>query len=175
MTRDQTINIFGALCLSIADAQQKAAAEAAGLSGSACAALVSLGPYPGMTIGQVARILRLTHSVAVRLVDQLVKDSLIARMPRQDRREVALRLTAEGMRRREKILRARRSVLEDALSTMPRKNHSKFGATISEILVHLTDGRETADHICRLCDEDVCMSNKCPVECQAVRLTKLAL
>lgn len=170
MEQAQLSNLLGALSLTLSDAQQAAAKEASGLSPSACAAIATLGPYPGSTIGAVARVLGVTHSVAVRLVEDLVQAGLIERGPRPDRRQVALRLSAKGAQTRQAILAARDGVLTDALAALGADEHRLLGDMLSSMLTRLTRSREKADHICRLCDEDVCTPRHCPVELEAVRL-----
>ncbi len=166
----QIANLLGALSLAVTDAQEVAAQSAAGLGTSACAALVTLGPYPGTTIGALAKVLGLTHSVAVRLVESLVDLGLVARDPGQDKRQVLLRLTPKGRRTRSLILRARASVLADALNGLETRQRIAFGDVAAALLSGLTQSREIADHICRLCDEDACPGALCPVENKAVDL-----
>ena len=36
---------------------------------------------------------------------------------------------------------------------------------LESLLGRITSGRQSADHICRLCDEDACPQESCPVEC----------
>src|SRR3954447_9767476 len=106
MDEAQVVNLLGALTLELSGAQEFAAQQAASLGTSACAALVSLGPYAGMTVGELAKILSLSHSVTVRLVDGLAKAGLLVRKPGEDRRFVRLRLTAQGSALRHRILAA---------------------------------------------------------------------
>jgi DNA-binding MarR family transcriptional regulator len=170
MEQAQLSNLLGALSLALADAQQTETKTASSLSASACAVLVTLGPYPGSTIGAVAGVLGLTHSVAVRLVDDLVRAGLIERGLGTDRRQVALRLTPKGVTTRRAILEARNRVLADALAALDADEQRLFGDMLSAMLTRLTRSREKADHMCRLCDEEVCDPERCPVEQEAVRL-----
>ncbi|RCW87887.1 MarR family winged helix-turn-helix transcriptional regulator [Phyllobacterium bourgognense] len=174
MTRDITPNLLGAFALSLTDEILAAGRKASGLSPSACAAVVTLGPYPGTTIKLLARTLGLTHSVAVRLVEDLVSGGLVQRKSGKDRREVALRLTAKGRALRARIVTARDQVLRDALASIDASSMQLLGKILATMLTHLTRNRAHADHICRLCDEDICVSEICPVEREAVRLTKEA-
>jgi MarR family transcriptional repressor of emrRAB len=174
MNDAQIANLLGALSLELSGAQESSAQDAAGLGTSACAALVTLGPYPGMTVGELAKILSLSHSVTVRLVDGLVEAGLIARKQGKDRRYVALRLTSRGAAIRQDILMARASVLSEALALLNRVKRAQLGEILSALLAGLTHSREEADHICRLCDEDACPGRRCPVECKAVSLTGVA-
>src|SRR5262245_6833702 len=106
MNETQIANLLGALSLALSGAQETAAQRAAGLGTSACAALVTLGPHPGTTVGELAKVLLLSHSVTVRLADGLVEAGLVARKTGRDRRYVTLRLTVQGTELRRKILAA---------------------------------------------------------------------
>ena len=170
MKNTQTTNLLGALSLALAEAQAAAVRRASGLGSSACAALVTVGAEPGVTIGALARVLGLTHSVTVRIVEGLVGSGLIERGPGADRREVVLLLTREGARRRNAILSERADSLSGALSSLSPDDQVRLGDMIGTMLTGLTRGRREADHICRLCDEDACGRDICPVERQAVRL-----
>jgi MarR family transcriptional regulator, negative regulator of the multidrug operon emrRAB len=172
MHQDQITNLLGALALSLSDDMQAAARNRSGIGASACAVLVTLGPYPGSTIGTIAQVLGLTHSVTVRLVEDLVERHLVKRLPGRDRREVALRLTGKGASLRKKILEARFNVLSGAMVALDADEKGQLGDALSAMLVHLTQSRQAADHICRLCDEEVCTLDTCPVELEAVRLTQ---
>ena len=166
----QITNLLGALSLSLADAQATAARRASGLSTSACAALVTLGAHAGLAIGDLAKVLGLTHSVTVRTVEALVAAGLVERRQGADRRQVLLGLTPTGARSRAAILEARDAVLAAALAPLEPDERSRLGGLIARVLADLTHGRREADHICRLCDENVCPGDTCPVECAAVRI-----
>lgn len=171
MADERTHNLLGALALGLADRMQQAAGKATDLSVSACTVLMALGPYPGTPIFRLAQVLGLTHSVVVRLVDGLVRDGLLSRRPGTDRREVLLSLTQAGARQRELIAAAREDVLRGVFEALPLDEQRRFDAALSSMLTQLTTSRAAADHLCRLCDEFVCTPERCPVECEAVRLT----
>jgi len=166
----RTANLVGALALVLTDQQEAAARAASGLGGSACAALVLVGFHPGTTIGTVAQVAGVTHSVAVRLVEGLEQAGLLVRAPGgDDKRKVALRLTPAGTALRRSILAARAAVLCDSLAAVPPDMADAFRSVVEAMLERVTVGRQSADHICRLCDEGVCPAETCPVECAAVR------
>ncbi|TKV70453.1 MarR family winged helix-turn-helix transcriptional regulator [Rhizobium sp. AU243] len=172
MKPDVTSNLLGALALSLTDEILAASRRISGLSPSACAAVVTLGPYPDTTIKLLARALGLTHSVTVRLVDDLVANGLIKRQPGRDRREVTLRLTAKGGALRARIISARSAVLDEALGALDAPSKQGLGDALAAMLTRLTRDRARADHMCRLCDENTCVPDFCPVEREAVRLTE---
>lgn len=170
MNDAQLSNLLGALALALSDAQDAAARSASGLGSSACSALVVLSFYPGTPIRTLADILGLTHSVVVRLTEDLAIRGLVEREAgSKDKRQVHVRLSPSGAQAAEAILEARRTTLGAVLRQVPKEAHPALGDAVSHMLVALTQSRAAADHICRLCDEDACPQDRCPVECEAVR------
>jgi DNA-binding MarR family transcriptional regulator len=168
---DRTANLLGALALAISDAQTQAMEAASGLGRSATATLVTLGEYPGLSVAALAAILGLSHSATVRLVDDLERRDVVQRKPGADRRSVGLGLTAAGMGLRTRAMQARADVLVRSLAAVPPDDREVLTRVLSRILEELTTSRTAADHICRLCDEDACGRDDCPVERRAVALT----
>nr|WP_261399120.1 MarR family transcriptional regulator [Leisingera daeponensis] len=77
------------------------------------AALCALGHQPGLSNDALSRLLDLTHTGTVRLVDRLAEDGLVRRQAAEhDRHSVALFLTEAGQAARENILRERLAALE---------------------------------------------------------------
>ncbi len=80
----------------------EAAATEVGLASHHYQAMLILRACPrgqNVSIGDLARDLYIKHNSAVGLVDRLVREQLVARMPsRSDRRKVDLRLTGRGRR-----------------------------------------------------------------------------
>jgi DNA-binding MarR family transcriptional regulator len=165
---DAAANRLGALALALTDAQTAAVRRAGGLGPAATAALVALGVDPGAPIAELARVAGLTHSVMVRAVEGLVADGLVARGAAADRRRAALTLTQAGAARRDALLTARRAVLDRARAALAPEAAAGFDAAVDAMLAALTDGRDGADRLCRLCDEAAC-GPACPVEAAAVR------
>ena len=169
LNRDRIINRLGALALALGDAQLTAAREASGLGPSACATVLTLRAHPGLSIGELAKIAGLTHSVMVRTVAGLERSRLLSRQRGSDRRNVTLRLTASGMRAGQVIAVARRVALEAALQSLSREELLQLDRIMTPMLIGLTTGREQSDHLCRLCDEAACGAD-CPVELEARRI-----
>jgi hypothetical protein len=82
-------NLLGALSLAVMDRIEQGAREVVGRGGETPAALVVIGYGQGMTNDTLRRILGLSHSGTVRLVDRLVSDQLVERRPGKDGREIA--------------------------------------------------------------------------------------
>lgn len=163
------VNLTGALVVALGDELRAAATGAAEHGAAAPAALVALAWAPGCSIDTLAHTVGLTHSGAVRLVDRLQAAGLVERRagPRSDRgaaRSVALHLTDAGEVAARKVLHARREVLHHALRPLSPAQREELGALLSTVLASLTRSREHADAICRLCDEESCPDDRCPVE-----------
>jgi DNA-binding MarR family transcriptional regulator len=164
-TRDA--NLLGALALALADRVQVAAAGEAGRGPSAAAALVALhGHSAGASIDVLRRIVGLTHSGAVRLVDKLAGDGLVERRPGADQRSVALWLTPAGRRAARRVLARREAALESALAGLAAGDRAALVRAAERMLPLLLDDRDAERRICRLCDADACgrPRGRCPVQ-----------
>lgn len=168
MDDERTANLLGALALALADALNHEAELRAQHGAAAPAALVTIGFYEGDSIDALARVLNLSHSATVRLVDRLERDALVERRDGPDGRTSALHLTRRGKARMRSILDGRRRVLNDALGPLSSDEHAVLTGLTEKLLSGLTRDRRHADHICRLCDERVCPGETCPVECAVV-------
>lgn len=168
---DRAGNLLGALSLSIADRTADAVGEAAGQSHSAAIALSALHHFldePSMDL--LRRVLGLTPSGAVRLVDRLERAGYVVRRPGRDGRSVSLALTASGRRVAERVSAARAAVLEEALAGLPRAERDAFERTLAQVLPGLIRGPGAVRWMCRLCDMKACGRDegRCPVQ-QAAR------
>jgi MarR family transcriptional regulator, negative regulator of the multidrug operon emrRAB len=159
----QLSNLIAALGTALADAQTRAF-DRIGVLPSDAAALITVGYHRGTSVGALAPIIGFTQSAAVRSVDRLVANGLIEREHGADKRQVTLHLTPAGAALRTRILEARREAVERAVVLLDAKQQANLLTIVELMLAGLTDSRESADHICRLCDEDVCTPETCPVE-----------
>lgn len=162
--RDPRIeNIVGALALALSDAILCSAQQEAPEPGPAAAALALLGHNPGLTIERLRRSLGLSHPGAVRLVDRLVADGLVVRIPsRRDRRAVALHLTEAGAAGCAAILAARQGGLANALAGLGPEELATFGTLAEKVLRRVVRDEDHAYAVCRLCNDPVC--DECPVD-----------
>jgi MarR family transcriptional regulator, negative regulator of the multidrug operon emrRAB len=114
MTHAHEVNALGALALEVARRLQEAGEAASPHGASVRAALTALhGLTGGQSIDALRRVIGLTHSGAVRLVDRLAAAGLAERRVGADGRAVALQLTPEGRRAARRVppaarLRSRR-------------------------------------------------------------------
>lgn len=169
MTHDLLVNRLGALGLALHDRQARAVAVGTGLSESRAAALVSVGADPGIGVGRLSEVLGVTQSVATRIVDDLAGEGLLAKGPGRTGREVALTLTPEGAATRARILALRAGVLHEALGDVPA-GAGPLLTLVDALLTSLTRSPREGDRICRLCDEEACGLDDCPVERAARRM-----
>ena len=165
MMIERTANLLGALALALTDAMRAETEARAAHAAAAPAALVTIGHAPGESIDTLARILGLSHSATVRLVDRLVSDGLVERRSGADGRTTAIHATPLGLARRAAILGGRHTVLASVLEILSGDERAALTSIIEKLLSGLTTDRQQADHICRLCDEPVCPAETCPVEC----------
>ncbi len=159
-------NLLGSASLAISDRLRRGTEAGAGQGGSAPAALISLAGYlDGRPIDALRDPLGLTHSAAVRVVDRLVAAGLARRRPGRDGRSVAVELTAEGREAAESALSARQAALDEILGPLSASERAELTRLHEKLLGGLTEGRESARNICRLCDLHACGHNQgiCPV------------
>ena len=151
-----TLNAFGALSLAVADRMQEAMAGVAGHGASGPAALVALdGSAGGGSIDALRRLLGITHSGTVRLVDRLAAAGLVERRMGADNRAVAIHLTPQGRRTARRVLAAREAALEQVLAPLSRTQRAQLAPLLAAMVDGLDDGR-----ICRMCDVGRCQN--CP-------------
>jgi DNA-binding MarR family transcriptional regulator len=131
------------------------------------AALVTLRWNDGVTVDELARIVRLSQPGAVRLVDRLAEAGMVKRKTSEvDGRIRSVHLTPKGRRRSDQVLAERSKLLTSALAGLDQSTALAFQHGLEQVLEHLTIDEVTAFQICRLCDEDACGApQNCPVEC----------
>ena len=161
----RTANLLGALALALGDGLRAATETAAEHGASSPAALVVIGSYPGRTIDALRPALGLSHSGTVRLIDRLAADGLVVRGSGADGRSVSLQLTPAGKSAMRALLAERRRALEGPLAALTSQERRQLERISEKLLTAMTHTQAQADQFCRLCDEAVCPSARCPVEC----------
>jgi MarR family transcriptional regulator, negative regulator of the multidrug operon emrRAB len=164
-------NLVGAHALEVGDRLRAAAESAAGQGGSAPSALVALANFAdGQTVDQVARILGVSHSGTVRLVDRLAADGLVRReRGAEDARQVRVRITDEGRAAAGRILAARENALTSGLEVLSEGEQEQLARLLERLLAAATVDAAASRTICRLCDPCACgHPERCPVT-QAAR------
>lgn len=145
-------NKLAALALAIADATL---AKSEDLAPTAVAALISIRDREPLSIGEIARIVGLTHSAAVRLVDRLEKDWLVRRQRRVGR-EVMVEITARGRRRAQQLQDARLAAVGGYLSDLEDADLAELGRIVDRIIQVQQRGELRVDQFCRMCQRGSC-------------------
>jgi DNA-binding MarR family transcriptional regulator len=162
---DRQANLLGALAQVITDQAAQATAAATGQSASAAAALSALHHFLDRpTLDQLHKVLGLTPSGAVRLVDRLAEAGLVTRGTGEDGRSRSVALTDAGERVAQQITAARAALLGGVLDELSPAERQTLHALMSRIMASIVRGKEGGAWICRLCDLDACgrASGHCP-------------
>lgn len=155
---------LSALVTALDDRIRAAVEAASGLAGTGPDALLTIGHVPGLRVDDLAAMLRVSHSGAVRTVDRLVAAGLVVRRAAAgDRRTVALSLTGPGEHLRQAVIAARNREIDAALAVLEPGQQRALGALVDTMLAGVAV-RAGDDHsMCRLCDPDDC-ADGCPVD-----------
>jgi len=172
MDDERTLNLLGALALSVVDALNAVVEANAGYGGETPAALVTLGADSGLSINALRQILNLSHPGTVRLIDRLESQGLVERRAGADGRTLALFLTDAGSERRRAILTERRQQLQLAVNSLTLNDRKQLTSLLEKMLTAMTTSELQASIICRLCEEEVCPGDRCPVEQQYCQIVK---
>lgn len=169
-------NVLGALSLVVAD--RTARAVAADQSQTAAAALSALAQsLDGCTVDRLRRVLGMTSSGTVRLIDRLEAAGHVRRGPGGDARSTSLALTATGRRAARRVAAARGAVLESALAVLSPAERDTLerlaGQVLDGIVRDKLAEREPTPWICRLCDLRACRHDE--GECPAANAARDAL
>ncbi|MBG0561519.1 MarR family winged helix-turn-helix transcriptional regulator [Actinoplanes aureus] len=158
-------NLLGALALVLTDRMAEAAAAEAGEAGAAAAALSSLYHFLDRpTLDTLRRVLGLTHSGAVRLVNRLEAQGLVTRGPGEDGRSRAVTLTPAGRQAAARVDAARSAVLERALDRLPPDQRAVLHGLLGQVMTAVVRDKDGGAWICRLCDLGACGRDqgRCP-------------
>ncbi|WP_235548331.1 MarR family winged helix-turn-helix transcriptional regulator [Noviherbaspirillum sp. Root189] len=161
MTEPEIANLLGALSLAVMDRIEQGARAAIGHGGETPAALIVIGYGSGITNEKLRRILGLSHSGTVRLVDRLVLDELVERRPGKDGREIALHLTTKGAAARKDLLTSRISAVTAFVDVLSSAERKRLGELIRDVLARQDTSELDRFTICRMCDNRVCTN--CPL------------
>ena len=158
-------NLFGAAMLTAGDIVGPAIEASLGQRGAAAAALVHLADYPGESVEQLFRVLRISQPGAVSVVDRLAAAGLLERQAGKDRRTIALFLTTTGKTEVSKLLRQRAKALETLLSPLCEQERRDLTPLLEKIVAGLAQDRPQARTVCRLCDRrSCCRGPGCPLQ-----------
>lgn len=164
MSHAHVANALGALGLVLADRLGKTAERVGGQS--AAAAVVTLySTRAALRIDGLARVVDLSHSGAVRLVDRLAADGLVERRRGADQRSAALYLTPAGRRVARQVLAERQKAMHSVLSVLTSDQQEELGDLARFVLRELAKEPAAEARLCRLCDLEACgrSMGACPV------------
>ncbi len=165
--QDPRTNVIGAFALNLGGRLQVAVEEACGVPGAAAGALVALHEFAdGDSIASLARVLGVSHSRGVRVVDELEERGWARRdLSPRDARANSVRLTAAGGRVAKRALRARNGVIAEFLAPLSREELWTLDAIAGTALGAQAPSLDAARRICRLCDAGACghLDGLCPV------------
>lgn len=162
----QAANLLGALALTLSDRLEGAVTDAAGLAENDAIALSALDHFlESPRVDLLARVLGLSSSGAVRLVDRLEEAGLARRATAEDGRVTSLALTPAGRRRAEAVTRARAELMEEALGALTPAERVQFGVLAGKLLAGLIRPPGATRWTCRVCDVVACgrPQGHCPV------------
>jgi len=162
---DRTGNLLGALSLVVTDRMGEAVSEAAGRSDSAAAALSWLHQFQYRpSVDLLRRVLGLTSSGTVRLLDRLAAEGYISRGPGPDGRTISISLTPAGRAAAERVATARAEILEHVLRVLTDEERRVLEGLEAKMLVGLMRGPGATGFMCRMCQTGACREGSgCPV------------
>ena len=157
----RTSNLLGAVGLAVAARIEDSACEILGHAGETAAALVVIGYGLGPSNDRLRRILGLSHSGTVRLVDRLVADGLVVRREGRDKREIALYVSKRGKALRAEILKARLAAIRPLVTPLTSVEQETLARLLHKLLASMEPTDMERRTLCRLCDDRVC--SDCPI------------
>ncbi|WP_025562940.1 MarR family transcriptional regulator [Psychromonas sp. SP041] len=162
---DYTANLLGAFASMISTRIEQGITDLGGHSLSHETALVTIYNHPNESIGVLSKVLGLTHSGAVRLINTLEKEQLVQRYKcENDARAIVLRVTNTGQERAKEVLRVREQVTTQVLNLLTIEQQEVLVPMLESVLGSFTEGQQGARRLCRMCNEQVCRPQGCPVE-----------
>jgi DNA-binding MarR family transcriptional regulator len=162
---DRLANVLGAVAQAVADRTSARLAELTGQSGSAVAALSALHHFLDRpSLDDLRRVLGLTPSGVVRLVDRLTAAGLVTRGPGADGRSRALALTDRGRDLARQAAATRAAGLGDLLAGLTGTDRVTLDRLLATIMAGVVRDKDGGAWICRLCDVTACgrAEGRCP-------------
>ena len=158
--------MLGAVVDALARDVQAATSTAASGPGGRAAALAALSAFAsGSPIDRLAWSLGLSHSRAVRVVDELEAEGHVTRARgTADRRTVNVTLTDSGWALAREIASARLSVLRAEVEALDPEDRAALDRICATVLSRRIDSLRAAERTCRLCQPQACgHPQRCPV------------
>lgn len=162
----RTENLLGVLAVLVTDEMNGQDTPPALAGATARAMLNAIGQYPDSSIEVLREAVDLSHPAAVRAVAGLVDARLVEKKTGDDRRSVALALTAAGKREMNRVRAARERMLKRIVGRLDEPERVAFEDLLIKILWEETRDPAHAMQLCRFCDDGPCLKAGCPVECR---------
>lgn len=158
-------NLIGAFATMVSTKVETQILDLGGRSLNHEAALVAIHNHPNETIDVLSKVLGLTHSGVVRLINMLEKEDFVVRhKSTKDARAVVLQITDKGTYRVKEILLSREKVTSKVLASFDDAQKQALVELLETAMGDLAGEQMNARRICRLCNEGVCRKRGCPVE-----------
>ncbi len=170
MSKLRTANLLSALTIELADRLDRFGRTHPNETTTAAAALNVIGFYEGCSNNALSRALGLSHTATVRLVDKLEAQGLVVSETGTDRRSIALSLTEAGRERAKAIVRTRCVMMGELVDRLTPEQCRQLDTIAETLLRSMVEAADAADHICRLCDEEACPPDHCPVHLKAAEI-----
>jgi DNA-binding MarR family transcriptional regulator len=170
--RERHATVLGAAALAITDRATAAVATVTTPSVTAAAAVSAIRHFlERPTLDQLRRVLGLTHSGAVRLVDRLCEVGLTERHIGRDGRSREVVLTASGERLADEITGARLAALDALTEGLTEAEQRTLADLLGRVLANVVDTKNDGAWTCRLCDIAACgrSDGLCPAANAATR------
>lgn len=168
---ERSANLFGAMCLGIADRVDTAMAASEGIHSTASTALIVIRQFPDITIRRLERFLGVSRPATIRIVNSLVAQGFATRRQSDgDHRQSLVRLTEAGIATAERLVDVRKSFLLKVLENMSPEERRVLDSAVDSVLTQLTNTIDDAHELCRQCEISCCPQSCCPVEQRAVQL-----
>ncbi len=152
MDETSLANKLAAISLAVTDAML---ARTEDLAPTAVAALITIRDREPLSIGEIATVVGLTHSAAVRLVDRLEKDWLVRRQRRVGR-EVMVEITSRGKRRAQQLQDTRMEAVAAFLTGLAPDERAVLDGLVNRMIAKLASGELVVDQFCRMCRRGSC-------------------
>jgi MarR family transcriptional regulator, negative regulator of the multidrug operon emrRAB len=163
MTKTRTANLLGAMAGAISDRLADRTKAHPNETDASLAAMNLLNSFGGCSNVQLSQAMKLSHPATVRLVDKLEAAGWVECRTAADRRAVALWLTASGRKRVRQVTQQRAAVLAQLVDRLSAKQRQSLDDIASTLLRGMTHSGLEAAYICRLCDDQACPPETCPV------------
>src|SRR2546421_2892786 len=143
----RTANLLAAAARLVDDAVEESVRREFACAASAPAALISIAQQPGLSIEQLRRVLGITHSATVRLIDRLQADGLVTRR-KTSGRDVQLALSARGRRMLQRVQRARIAAVQALIEPLSDEARAELDSVLCTVLAAQTHSDEDIYRIC---------------------------